>query len=430
MIVPFIFNMSTYAELPYSWFFFKSVSMVKKNGWPIIAQEQYFNTPLSGYIKAGIRNAYDKPVIDEHFWYDVPKKNDLRALAKYPIREEITDRLIEETGSYNDAFIELLRKPYEPLVNEIKGFIKDIKSKYNEPVEAICTLCHIPSLSAAAESFGIPVVHYELGPFREPVYLKTAYYDLQSPSGGNTVEIRYKEFLKEMKNDSRLLSGKEILALLLDPANIELINRYGERPSIKYGAALGYAITELFLAQTGFNDGELLYRMTKAYGRNNVRFRTHPSDPYGASYKKYADCRDTESKTVIDFILACEEVFSVGSNVCIEAMFWGRRTHVMVKTPPYYGAAHSVEERAKPAEKEYLNFFAFNYLTPYRFMMDPEYIRWRLTNPTEKEIFEKHMSVHLKNKGLDESVLAQSSSKRLAAFKDAKLNDAFYNPYK
>ncbi len=419
MVIPFVFNLSTYSETAYAWFFFKGLDMAKHGKWPIISQEIYLDTPLRKFIKDGQRAAYDKAFIDEHFWYDVPKSKDMKSYGKYPIKQEIIDGLLAETGSYNDAAKLILSKPYQPLVDLLCGYIEDIKSKYSEPIEAFCTLCHNPSLSAAAEKYGIPVVHYEMGPFREPTYMKTVYFDFQSTNTGNTVETRYGKFLSEMKNDPRLLSGKEILALLLRPEKEELLDKYGTRPDIKCGAALGYTITELFLAQTGYNDGELLYRIEKTYGRENMRVRLHPADPYGAKYPKYWDCMDPKEHSTIDFILSCDELFSVGSNVCIEAMYWGRKSHVIVRGPAYWGAVHSVEEKGKLTDTEYLNFFAFNYLAPFRFMMDPEYVRWRLTDPSEKEIFEKHISVLLSDKGLSMDILKKKSSERLQEFRKA-----------
>lgn len=419
MIIPFVFNLSTYSDTAYAWFFFKGIDMVKHHKWPIIAQEIYLNTSLSKFIKNGQRAAYDKAFIDEHFWYEVPKSKDMHSFGKYPIKDEMISRLVEETGSYNDAAKLMLSAPYEPMVKLLCDYIEDIQAKYDEPIEAFCTLCHNPSLSAAAEKYNIPVVHYEMGPFREPTYMKTVYFDFQSTNTGNTVETRYAQFQKELKNDKRLLSGKEILALLLRPENDCFLDKYETRPDIKCGAALGYAITELFLAQTGYNDSELLYRLEKKYGMENMRVRTHPADPYGAQYPRYGSCRDPKSHSTIDFILSCEEIYSVGSNVCIEAMYWGRKAHVMVKGPAYWGAVHSVEEKGKLTDKEYLNFFAFNYLTPFRFMMDPEYIRWRLTYPSEKEMFEKHIAVFLSDKNISEDVLGMNGFKRLKALRAA-----------
>lgn len=420
MIIPFVFTMSTYREAPYTWFYLKGADMVKKYGWPIIGQEIYVNSSLSDLIKLGEHAAYDKEFVDKHFRYDIPKARELKKIPKYAIKQSVIEELAKNKGSYLDTYLSLLREPYEPLVDMLCGFIEDIKKKYSEPIEAFCVLCHNPSLSAAAEKYNIPVLHLEMGCFREPVYMKTAFMDLQSLHGGNTTEVRYARFTKEMKNDKHLLSEKELLALMLRPENMKQLNKYGCLPKKKCGAALGYTIVELFLAQSGFLDSELLFRIAKKYGADNMLIRSHPSDPYRAKYPQYGKCYDVSGNSTIDFILSCEEIFSIGSNVGIEAMFWGRRAHTIVKSPSYYGSAHTVEEKAPPVDPLYLNFFALNYLIPFEFMMDPEYIRWRLTDPSEKEIFEKHLSVHLANKKLNMSIMDKPHAKRLEALKNAE----------
>lgn len=420
MIIPFIFNMSTYSEAPYTWFFFKGLDMAKHHDWPIMGQEIYVKSSLKDFIKMGERAAYDADFIKEHLWYETPHSKDFKHFKGYAVNKKIIDDLVKETGSYLDAYLRILRAPYEPLVEDITRQIEDIKANYSEPIEAFCVLSANPSLSAAAAKFNIPVLHYEMGCFREPVYMKTAFMDTQSLHGGNTTEVRFKKFQSEMKGYRNIMSPKELLALLLRPEKMDMLDKYGTRPEVRCGAALGYAVVEIFQAQSGFNDSELLYRLARKYGTNNMLIRMHPFDPYGAKYPKYSMCVDKKDHSTIDFILSCEEIFSIGSNVCVEAMFWGRKAHTMVKSPSYYGSAHTVEEKAPQVDPMYLNFFAMNYLIPFRFMMDPEYIRWRLSVPSEKEIFEKHLAVHLANKKLDMSVMDLPASKRLKAFKEAK----------
>ena len=70
MIIPFIFNMSTYSEAPYTWFFFKGLDMAKHHDWPIMGQEIYVKSSLKDFIKMGERAAYDADFIKEHLWYE------------------------------------------------------------------------------------------------------------------------------------------------------------------------------------------------------------------------------------------------------------------------------------------------------------------------------------------------------------------------
>ena len=96
--------------------------------------------------------------------------------------------------------------------------------------------------------------------------MKTAFMDPRSLHGGNTTEVRFKKFQSQMKGYRNIMSPKELLALLLRPEKMDMLDKYGTRPEVRCGAALGYAVVEIFQAQSGFNDSELLYRLARKYG--------------------------------------------------------------------------------------------------------------------------------------------------------------------
>ena len=73
------------------------------------------------------------------------------------------------------------------------AFAEILSQPSAEGIEAILTWCNCPSLSAAAEEKGIPVVHLELGPLRWPQYRPTAYLDFSGVNGNTEVERRYLE---------------------------------------------------------------------------------------------------------------------------------------------------------------------------------------------------------------------------------------------
>ena len=63
-----------------------------------------------------------------------------------------------------------------------------------------------------------------------------------------------------------------------------------------------------------------------------------------------------------------------------------------------YMANNSIDRKLKiPKNKINLDselvWYVIGYLIPYKFWMNPDYIKWRLTYPTEEEIFLKHKEV-------------------------------------
>ena len=52
----------------------------------------------------------------------------------------------------------------------------------------------------------------------------------------------------------------------------------------------------------------------------------------------------------------------------------------------------------------FINFTTFGYFVPWELLRDTEYIRWRLTQPSEIEIYEKHMEFYLQDRGVIHSL--------------------------
>jgi len=420
MIVPFVFTLATYNEAPYLWYFYKWLHECKKEQRPIIAQEIYFQPPRY-FAKRGLQPAYDKTTADR-FEYDLPKTGDLSRIRKYHIPDRLTDQIIKEKGCISNAYAFLLSQPYQPLMDMLEAYIQDIRKHYSEPIEAFAVLQHSPSLSMAAARHGIPVIHQELGPLRWFDYITTDFWDLNDLYGGNTIAERYQKFCNEIRSERvPVFTGKELLSIFLLKDRLSVLDRvHAPIPNQKIGIALGNVMDPINSSRTRFNDLELLYRMEKKYGAEHLLLRKHPGDPYGAQYPRYSACMQEQGKSPIDFILDSKVVASIGSNVAMEAMFYGRKAYVFAQSPSYYAAANRFDEEPACADDVYLSFFALGYLIPHEMMTDTEYIRWRLSNPSEIEIYSRHLNFYLEKKGIPSSAIDEKGSRRLHAMRSAQ----------
>jgi hypothetical protein len=101
-----------------------------------------------------------------------------------------------------------------------------------------------------------------------------------------------------------------------------------------------------------------------------------------------------DSPTSTDFILACETILTVSSGIALEAALLGRRVVVLGDSAFVLAADSSFEReprRRRAADQlRALNFLVFGYLVPLELMFDAEYTRWRLSRPSELEIFRYH----------------------------------------
>lgn len=421
MYIPFVFSMSTFNEAPYLWWFYKGMDMCVKNNWPIIAQEIYLNTSPAEFAKAGRKEAYDKVTVDFRFQYRLPKNSGWKKLDGYPIPETLLEQLIQEKGSIGDAFCYLLTNSYPPLVKLLEEYIEDIQKKYGTGIKGFLTLMHNPSLQEAANRHNIPVLHLEQGTFREPVYIKTAFLDKDSLYGGNTLEKRWNKFREEFNaRKFPTLTKREMLSVLLQKDQLSLLDKMDMKPVKKCGIVLGYATYEMFSCYTHLTDAEVIYKATKRFERKNIIIRKHPGDPYGASYPAYGDMMEKKKTTAPEFILSCENIVTMLSGMGIEAMLLDRNAYTLLKCPSWFASAHSLDEAPKCADELFLNFFVFCYLIPYEFLLDTDYLDWRLSEPSERDIFDRNIDFYFRKKGIPSELLSQPGSDRLRLMVEAQ----------
>ena len=421
MIVPFIMTMLTIQDRPYLWAFYKFLDYAKRRNGALIAQEEYFADP-SELAEMGRAEACNKAWNENNeLRYDLPRKEDFEFIKKYMIPKSFEEDLIKRTGSINDAQMYLLKETDGKLKEILGKYMDEIREESADGIHAFITLCHNPSLSAAAAERNIPVIHFEIGTFREPTYLKTGYFDLNCLYGAASTEKRYQAFLSEIeRNPIPVLSNKEILAIMLRKEYLHYLNRMDHKPKYEMGIALGYAVWPIYQRNTYCDDSELLYRAKKLYSVDELLVRRHPGDPLGAAYPRYDYCRDA-SATPLDFLLQCKRIASVGSNLSFEAMMFGRTSYVLTECPYTYRAKRVIEDTAlQDYDMYYLNFFTFAYLIPFSLLWDEDYIKWRLTGPDEADIYRKHLEFYCVQKGIPMKILESDPAGRLHKILEAQ----------
>lgn len=395
MIVSFVMTFLTTKDRPYLWVFYRFLDMAKKYGWPIIAQEEYFERP-SVLRAMGKRELLDTERVKRQFGYDIPVDSDLDKIQKYVISKNFQEMLIKEYGSINDAFLSLLTQRSDKFEELLRSFFREMER--TGPVECILTLTSFPSLYQVAKEFHARVINLEMGALRSPMYLDTGYFDENVILGNNSVESRYEQFLRELDQgkDCPIFTNKEILAIFMEHKYLKYIFRLNEKPAYEIGAALGTATWFPYMRNSHINDEELLWHVGRKYSLEEIKVRRHPGDFAGALYPSFEYARDTSVNT-LEFLLSCKKIVTLGSNLSIEAKLLGRECVVYQRSAGYYMAAHDLEEKVIPT-MEYLSFFAFGYMVPFAYLTDVEYIRWRLTNPPETEIYLKHLQFYLDQK--------------------------------
>jgi hypothetical protein len=395
MIVPVLLEYVTSEELRDSRSLFYFCRLAMQGNAPVIVRENYLKrlTRVDREIAQGVRatrNSY-------RLVFGSNEDIDIAQTVFYEFPEALeTGLIIEQGGSINNLYASLLTERSPKLEKWLEETIGNIEEAYGEKIDAFYTVLssNLQSLQEIAQKRNIPIIYYDWGTFRSPVYRDTRVIDFNSFLSEEGVRSRFQEFLAASTDQNLpLLTRKQILGLLLRREYLHLLDQKDDELEFEVGIATGYAFFMPALAQSFYNDEELMYRAYSQYDKQDVLVRMHPKDPLRTRYPLQAYVRDT-SRSSTEFILRCRKVVSLFSNVSMEALYWNRVGCAIMDSHVSYGCQRGLgQEETKEVDDSFLNFYAFCFNVPVVCWDDYEYLKWRVSQPSELEIFNRHLQI-------------------------------------
>lgn len=310
---------------------------------------------------------------------DMPTNDDLASIDKIIWGSEVFQDLEKQLKSKNLVWEYILKHEYEPLMNLFENELVKIKQLYN--IKAIILWSNCPSIKKIAHQHQIPVIHNEMGPLREPVYLPTCYFDFSGVNGNTEAKSRFEAFNKLDYSSDGI--GRIALLSLFSKV-VRPIRKFDE-----YQVGLPLQVEDdsnIIAFSNGFDNNELIeYARSVA---NKVLIRKHP---YGrADYQGVEP--DSQGLTPQEFINVCERIITINSSVGLEALLLGKPSEILGDSPFKF-----IDLNDDLFVKK-LRFALLNYLIPFQFLFDKEYYDWRISMPSEKEIETKHLNFYLNEK--------------------------------
>lgn len=409
MYVPIIFGYEIYNEIPvFLGFFYKFVTQCLKYNWPIIAQENYFVNPIE------IEKKYNYKIENCFFYHGSNKLNfeDINAVDKYVIPKNISNEIIKQCGSIDNAWIDIMVKKFDILEKYIYKTLNIIKEKYKTSIKAVLLWRHNETIYQLCKKMNIKVIEMEFSTFRYPFYNeRISYFQFENKYSTKEFDNRYSEFLKlyKKKLNIPILSRKEILSLFLAEENIEYINKLNDPIIYDIGLAFGLDKDYESKAMKALSNKELYSGFKDLYAKNQTLLKFHPSSTYKSIKSENVD----NSKSSADFILKCRRVASVLSNIGLESMLYGKTSYVLGNMPFKNICVSDFKYSDEVSDLLSLNYIVFVFLAPYDLMLDENYLNWRLTYPDETEIYMKHLNYYLKKRKIPLRVLKLKGIKRL-----------------
>jgi len=372
-----------HTKAPFLWVFYKQLSNFKIDEVFYIGNEDYF---------VSSKAYHDRDECSEESQYvqgyGIPTDTTLENLHKGIIDKLIFKELEEKFDSYTQIYRYLLTTRYKPLEDELEKIFSTV-SKENS-IDAILSWCNMPSLQIIADKYNIKVIYNELGPIRLGKVFATefSYFDFSGVNGNTESLKRYKA---ASFYHNRLLSHEEILTLLVQEDYLHTLFQKQE-PIYEVGIVLQVEDDSNILSfSNALDNDKLINLINNTFSKDEILIRPHPAGH--EKYDKYGII-DT-SHTSIEFIRKWRRIVTINSSVSLEAILLKKATYILGESPisflGYNTFDITLEKYAVPDIKEKLNFIVFNYLIPRDFLFKDSYYKFRLDNPSEDDIYNKHL---------------------------------------
>ena len=280
----------------------------------------------------------------------VDKVNRFRRLS---VPESVYQRLKARYVSDSLVWLHLIQHPDDELVEHLCQLVGDLAA--DNPCEGLLTWCNYASLSEAGRRLGLPVIHCELGPLRDPWYLPLGYLDFTGVNGHTQAERRWHA------------------SPALDPccADLDTLHRFLSRQDIAAfpgtpDAALGIPLqveddSNVLAYGRGFDMTLLMQYAQETYRNEVILVRPHP----GAHLTPKPGPRIDRSKTSAAFVARCERILTLSSSVAVEAMLQGKPVTLLGESPARHLAGATLET-ARVATLAELEFLSAELLRPLR----------------------------------------------------------------
>lgn len=374
---------------PFLWWFYKFVSEFGQEA-VYICGDEYFLHP-------NVHRENNRTEIHEeaarNFGFQIPDERLLRALPKVNINAQVWQALEELFPANPPASFRHFCLNEDPVLREaFIGAFDQIK-KVDGEVEAVITCVNCATLQRFCKEQSLPLLHLELGPFRSPHYLGTAYFDFSGVNGGTESQERFSSARNSTDGMGDLLSIEAIRSLLMARNGL---------PPVQSTVGLGIALqveddTNIICYSNGFSSVSLLNNARNLLIEEKVAkpvlVRGHPGSFF--SPRGLPPGLDVDpSRTAMEFIQRCDEVHAINSSLAVEFLLQGKKAVVFGESP----FAFCVDPDTHQHKASNLSFFCLNYLVPWRLATSADYIRWRLRNSSERAIMDVHLEFYMREK--------------------------------
>lgn len=372
----------------FKWFL-KSVTYAKRNDWVIVTHE-YIKTHLEELLHSCADRFYDE------FEMDRVSIEEIRGLNICYIPDSLFENIYINNGARTKMIFDLTNNRHFEIEEYVISYINDcLRRKRDNKVEYIMNCIHtFESIKYIADYYNCPLIPYVFSSIRKVHgYYKTLYMAHIDKELFNSIAPKklYDDYILDLDLE-KLYTRPEIMALIGKRHNLILIPLMNVSGTYEMGIIKeAFQITPQAYQIDNMTDDDLYYEFKRNYNEK-IKTRIHPMllDQVGIG-------RAHMKNDPAAFILSCKRLATMHSQMIVKAALWNRTTCLLGNQLPYsFLFSHNFIDN-DPMDILKLNFLIFCYFIPDQCMFSEEYWKWRMTNPSAKEIAQKHISVLLES---------------------------------
>ena len=375
---------------PYLWWFHKLLSAFGDTA-AYICGDEYFSD-LEQLLTAGRTDVSHD--LARAFQYCLPDhatlQNQLRADVPLRVWQGLEERFPSNPLA---AFNYYCLQDDEELRVAITDALDQIVARVGEEIEAVVTCVNCATLQKLCRARNLPLVHMELGPLRQPAFLQTAYFDFSGVNGGTEAHSRFDSDPEKTKAPDYWASVENLRSLFM-------IRPISAVPHASVDLGLGLQVEDdsnVVCYANGHSALSLINNGRRSLFEGDINppilVRSHPGSFFSLQTLPAGLENDT-SATSVDFVVRCRQIHSINSGVAVEGLLLDRAVLVRGACSFSYCVKPDTGECREPE----FAFFLLNYLVPWHLAFQPDYIRWRMNNPTERVIRQRHLEGFMQDK--------------------------------
>lgn len=400
MFVSFVLNVEYMDISSRSKWYLKNLLHAKDNKWIVVTHE-YLKNHIEELQKDITPSLFDS-------WEMRPFEiNELNEVEQYTIQ----DALFDGIESALMGRTEMLSSLYSSRCPEFEGCLheifKQIQMKHpDEKIEGVFhCLAAFRSLIEVCKELGLPLIQYSFSAFRKANgYKQTQFFTALDGSLYCQDECKrhYANFLADESRDSLpVFSNRELIAIFGKDRTLPLIPLMNHEPQYEMGVCCEcFSVLPQFFFHEKVTDDDVFYQTSKLYRKDQTKVRSH-----SIQLDQIQVDRTTQHNDPAPFLLSCRRLVAARSQIMLKAMLWKRTAIMPRNTLDFSFACEKDFSSTRLADVRFLNYYFIGYAVPAGLMFSDEYWRWRLTNPSEVEVFAYHLDYYLKQLSIEKSII-------------------------